>query len=342
MSAGMTASNIHVIDAAQSPGRRVKPRILLNLVMGIFVGGVLGIGLAFLQEYMDNTIRTSDDVERYLQLPALGLIPMHVNGKRNNGQRRIGESDGVPFQPPLSSDDGENSIRAEAYRSLRTSILLCGSPAPKSLLITSSLPREGKTTTSLNLAAALASLGNKRVLVVDCDMRRPSLHKAAGVGKDPGIVQCLTGQLDVSKVIREVPGVANLYIIPCGPIPPNPAELLSSTAAGDLFRKLSSEFDFVLVDSPPLLSVTDSRILATQMDATVLVVRGNSTPRNAVRQARTLLSSANGRTLGVALNGLDVTRSGYGYHSYSGYSRYGDGRGYERDVEDFEDPQREI
>jgi capsular exopolysaccharide synthesis family protein len=219
----------------------------------------------------------------------------------------------------------------EAFRSLRTSILLSANPVPKTLLITSALPGEGKTTTTVNLGATLASLGNK-VVIVDCDMRRPACHRSTGVQNKPGFVQCLTGHVDLSDAILPVPGVENLTVIPCGPIPPNPAEVLSSPVTAEMLRRLREKFEYVLVDSPPLLSVADSRILATITDAVVLVVRAHSTPYDAVRRARTLLYGAGARILGVALNDVDFRRSAYGYGSYYrygyGYGGYGYGYGY--------------
>jgi capsular exopolysaccharide synthesis family protein len=220
-----------------------------------------------------------------------------------------------------------HSAEAEAFRSLRTSILLSASPVPKTILITSALPGEGKTTLTVNLGATLASLGS-RVVIVDCDMRRPSCHRVTGVENKPGFVQCLTGHVELPEAILPVPGVANLSVIPCGPVPPNPAEVLSSPLTGELLRRLRAEFEYVLVDSPPILSVADSRILATLTDATVLVVRAYSTPYEAARGARTLLYGASARILGVALNDVDFGRDGYGYGSKYGYYRYGYGPEY--------------
>jgi capsular exopolysaccharide synthesis family protein len=211
----------------------------------------------------------------------------------------------------------------EAFRSLRTSVLLSASPVPRLILVTSALPSEGKTTTAINLGVTLASLGNK-VVVVDCDMRRPSVHRGTAVENHPGFVQCLTGHVDVANAVVLVPGVENLSVIPCGPIPPNPAEVLSSPVCADLLHRLRGQFEYVLVDSPPLLSVADSRILATLVDAVVLVARAHSTPYDVVRRARTLLYGSGARILGVALNDLDVERDGSGYQQY----QYGYGYGY--------------
>jgi capsular exopolysaccharide synthesis family protein len=324
ISAGLSASNIRVVDPADVPQGSVKPRIMLNLAIGLLLGLGLGIGLAFFQEYLDKTLKTPDDVERLLRLPSLGVLPRFTIGDgkgANNGDEAL-----VPLtmhgQHALAPGIQTSPQAAEAFRSLRTSVLLSASPVPRLILLTSALPSEGKTTTAVNLAATLAALGNK-VVVIDCDMRRPACHRATGVENNPGFVQCLTGRIDVKDALLPVPGVQNLSVVPCGPIPPNPAEVLSSPLCADLLRRLRNEFEYVLVDSPPLLSVADSRILATLVDAVVLVARAHSTPYDIVRRARTLLYGSGARILGVALNDLDVERNGFGYQHY----QYGYGYG---------------
>jgi capsular exopolysaccharide synthesis family protein len=192
------------------------------------------------------------------------------------------------------------------------------------ILITSALPGEGKTVTVVNLGVTLASLGS-RVVVVDCDMRRPCCHITAGVENRPGFVKAMTGQADLSEVILPVPGVANLHVVPCGPIPPNPAEVLSSPITGELLHKLRAQFDYVLVDSPPVLSVADTRILATLTDAVVLVTRAHSTPYDVVRRARSTLYGSGARILGVALNDVHVSKDGRGYDQFQYGYGYGDG-----------------
>ncbi len=323
VSAGLNASNIRVVDTAVESKAPVKPRIPLNLAIGLILGLSLGVGVAFFQEYLDKTLKTSDDVERLVRLPSLGILPKFaLNGNAAKADEKL-----VPLP---SNGDGKVAPGvqtapeiAEAFRSLRTSILLSASPVPKLLLITSALPSEGKTTTAVNLGATLASL-NTNVLIVDCDMRRPACHRATGVENKPGFVQCLTGHVELKDAILPVPGVPYLSVIPCGPIPPNPAEVLSSQRTGELLRTLRGQFEFVLVDSPPILSVADSRILATLTDAAVLVTRAHSTPYDVVRRARSLLYGANARILGVALNDVDLRRDGYGYMS----GNYGYGYGY--------------
>jgi capsular exopolysaccharide synthesis family protein len=323
VSAGLKASNIRIVDSAEVPKGPVKPRVLFNLVLGIILGLAAGVGLAFFQEYLDKTLKTPDEVERLLRLPSLGVLPkFHLNGAS-----AVDEDNLVPAIPDevvsLAPAIQTSPEFIEAFRSLRTSILLSASPVPKLILVTSALPGEGKTTTAVNLGATLTSLGS-RVVIVDCDMRRPSCHRSLGVQNSPGFVQCLTGRVALRDALLSVPGVTNLSVIPCGPIPPNPAEILSSPLAGELLRELRTEFDYVLVDSPPLLSVADSRILATLTDAAVLVARAFETPYDIVRRARALLYSADARILGVALNGVDISRD-----SYTGvHAAYRQGHGY--------------
>ena len=312
VSVGLNSSNIRIVDSAQVPQGPAKPRVLLNLALGLVLGLALGAGIAFFQEYLDKTLKSSDDVEHLLRLPSLGLLPKFaLNGDHSSQQGELVaiSSNGHGELAPAIQTAPE---ALESYRSLRTSVLLSASPVPRLILVTSALPGEGKTTTIVNLGATLASLGNQ-VVVVDCDMRRPACHGSMGVPNKPGFVQCLTGHVDLGQALLPVPGVNNLSVIPCGPIPPNPAEILSSPLTGELLRKLRGQFDFVLVDSPPLLSVADSRILATLTDAAVLVTRAHSTPYDVVRRARSLLYGAGARILGVALNGVDLGREGYGY-----------------------------
>jgi capsular exopolysaccharide synthesis family protein len=324
--AGLNQSNIHVVDPSQVPGGPVKPRVFLNLSVGLLLGLALGVGLAFFQEYLDKTLKTPDDVEQFLRLPSLGVLPRFALAGAEPGEHATETlslttgSNGHHHLPPAIQTSPQ---ALEAFRSLRTSVLLSASPVPRLILVTSALPSEGKTTTAINLGVTLASLGNK-VVVVDCDMRRPAVHRGTAVENHPGFVQCLTGHVDVATAVLPVAGVENLSVIPCGPIPPNPAEVLSSPVCADLLHRLRGQFEYVLVDSPPLLSVADSRILATLVDAVVLVARAHSTPYDVVRRARTLLYGSGARILGVALNDLDIERGGFGYQQY----QYGYGYGY--------------
>ena len=344
VSAGLKASNIRIVDAAEVPRRPVRPRVVLNLGIGFILGLGLGIGLAFFQDYLDKSLKTPDEVETLVRLPSLGVIPAFAAlGAGKAPGTGLMSRRGATAQMAPAVQTSPASI--EAFRSLRTSILLSANPVPKLILITSAFPGEGKTSTTINLGATLASLGSK-VVIVDCDMRRPACHRSTGVENKPGFVQCLTGHVDLAEALLPVPGVENLSVIPCGPIPPNPAEILSSPMAGELFQRLRSQFEYVLVDSPPLLSVADSRILSTLTDAVVLVVRAYETSYDVVRRARALLYGAGARILGVALNNVDFRRDGYGYDYYRRYgygygSGYGYGYGYGEDAKEGSSQEKE-
>lgn len=342
VSAGLKASNIRIVDIAEVPDAPVRPRVLLNMALGLIFGLGLGVGLAFFQEYLDSTIKSPDQIERQLRLPTLGVLPSFMKSVVG----RSGGEDSLAIATAKQEGRMAPAVQTtaafkEAFRSLRTSILLSASPVPRILLVTSALPGEGKTTITVNLGATLASLGHK-VVVVDCDMRRPACHRSTGVPNKPGFVQCLTGHVTLKEAVIPVPGVPDLSVIPCGPIPPNPAEILSSPVTLDMLRKLREQFDYVLIDSPPLMSVADSRILATAADAVVLVVRGYATPFDAARRAKAFLYGAGARVLGVALNDINVSRDGYAYSYYYrygyGYGGYGYGYGDDNSPTNPDDP----
>lgn len=353
VSAGLRASNIRVVDEGEVPIYPAKPRVLLNLAFSMLLGLAMGVGIAFFQEYLDNTLKTPEDVQRFLRLSALGVIPAaNVNG-RDRLLRGYGYGSGYGSATrkslPEASDSGEaskklhpeligadgNAPLTEAYRSLRTSVLLSTSGRPpRILLVTSGQPGEGKTTTAVNLAIALVQLGGP-VLVVDSDMRRPRIDKLLKLPSSPaGLSTYLTGQFSLEDVLTPTP-VANLYAIPCGPVPPNPAELLSSQLMQQLLEQTSQKFQYVVLDSPPVLHVSDPRILAAQVEAVILVVHAAVTPREAVQHAREHLVQVNGNVIGIVLNNVDFSSVGYDYYYryYRGYG-YGYGYGYGSDAEE--------
>ena len=335
VSAGLRASNIRVVDPAEVPQYPARPRKLLNLALALMVGLTLGIGLAFFQEYLDNTLKTPDDVQRYLRVPVLGVIPAAgANGRggppygygyrtRKSLPRVAVEGEtGKQLSTILIGADGNEAL-SEAYSSLRTSILLSSSGRPpRVILITSSQPGEGKTTTAVNLSIALVQLGG-RVLVVDSDMRRPRISTWLKLpATQAGLSTYLTGQFPLEDVLMETQ-VPNLYAVPCGPNPPNPAELLSSSLMRQFVEQSEKKFDYILLDSPPVLHVSDARILATQVEAVILVVHSGVVSREAVNDAKQQLLRVNGNIIGVALNNVDLAASGYDY-----YDRYYRGYGY--------------
>ncbi|MGB7438854.1 MAG: polysaccharide biosynthesis tyrosine autokinase [Candidatus Acidiferrum sp.] len=336
MSAGMNASNIRVVDEAVPPTRPVRPRPFLNVGLALVLGLACGVGLAFLQEHLDNTLKNSDDIERILHVPALALIPSREsldrggisvyglpqkaatnhngNGKLNSFENRNGKAwiriDGIGTQ---------QSALSEAFRGLRTSVLLsaAGRP-PRSLTFVSAEPGEGKTTVASNLSISLAQLG-KRVLLIDGDMRRPCVHKLFNIeDRSEGLVTFLTGEDDWHSLVRPT-GIANLDCLICGPVPPNPSELLSSDRMQQLIAEAMAEYQFVLIDAPPLLNVTDGRILVTMVEGAILVVRGGFTPQELAQQAQFHVRDVGARLIGVVLNDVDIRHDGY----YQSHYRYG-------------------
>jgi capsular exopolysaccharide synthesis family protein len=302
------------------------------LLIGLALGSILGVGLAFLLSYLDNSLRTPEDVQRTMGLPSLGVIPSFSSEKQlsaellDRDEREISPDPTLPAVretlSPIVYLSNPRSLAAEAYRTIRTGILLsqAGSP-PRVILVSSAQSSEGKTTTTVNLAASLASTGGS-VVIIDADLRRPSLMRHLKIENDrPGLVELLTGLCEIDEVIfrEQLPGVS---IILSGRIPPNPAELLGSTEMENLVDRLAGQFDYVLIDSPPILPVTDSVILSRFVDGVVFVVKGGSTPRKVARDAKNRLLNVGARLLGVILNDVDVTNGDYYYYNRYYYAYY--------------------
>ncbi|NIS59942.1 MAG: polysaccharide biosynthesis tyrosine autokinase, partial [Proteobacteria bacterium] len=259
VSAGITASNIQIVDGAELPTKPFKPNKRLNLLLATVVGLFLGLGLAFFFEYLDNTVKTPEDVEHLIQLPSFGMIPEIAYERR----RRLGEGASYPVE--LITFGHPKSMLSEAYRNVRTSILLSFSEKPpKKIVISSPNPSEGKTTTVINTAIALSQTG-ARVLVIDSDMRKPRVHEVFGEENGVGLSNFLSGNADLRSVIKRV-SIPNLYYIPSGPIPPNPSELLGSNLFKTTMHFLGEKFDHIVLDSPPVLGFADSIILSTSVD----------------------------------------------------------------------------
>jgi polysaccharide biosynthesis transport protein len=344
VSSSLKATNIRVVDPAYPPKKFARPRILLDLSITLIVGMCLGIAAAFLQEHLDNTLKSSEDIERFLQIPSLGAVPamelsanprrLHgfqnraavldaekVNGTNghNGSNGNNGSKNGARLAPPwnrIEVQDGghPNGALAEAFHGLRTSVLLSTAKRPPAtLLVTSAQQGEGKTTVAANLAASLAQLGDS-VLLIDADLRRPSLQKFFQVSRSTGLVNYLTGDCDWRSLVWQAApiGVSVLF---CGPVPPNPADLLSSEYMRSLIREASKEYKFVVLDSPPLLNLSDSRILATLVDGVILVVGGGTTPRELVQRAYLSAVDAGSHVIGATINFADVRNDYY----YSGY-----------------------
>jgi succinoglycan biosynthesis transport protein ExoP len=315
----MVAGTVGIIDPPEAPYDPYLPKPLLFVVLSGVIGLFLGVGTAFIVEYMDSSIKTTDDVERVVQLPSLGVVPLCHNDlskmsndkvpvsirgllswvRNRHGQNiPLGDLDLMMLKHPRSP-------MSEAIRHLRTSLMLSvsGGP-PEAIVVTSPHPREGKSTISINLAIALAQDG-QRVVILDCDLRRPRLHEVFHLKNNPGLTSHLTGNATLEAILKPTE-VDNLFFIPAGPIPPNPAELLNSQNFKNLLQSLRREFHHIIIDTPPTLGFADARVAALQADGVLLVAKHQSTSREAGRLARQYFNQVNARMLGMVLNQLDT------------------------------------
>ena len=318
-----TSGNIWVVDSAEIPDRIFRPNKRMNVLLSLLVGLGLGIGMAFFLEHLDNSIKSTADIEKFVQLPTLGTIPMVVSESVPGVAAATRRLRREPVSPAvdLATLRDPSSRTSEAYKTLRTSLLLSTADAPpRVIVITSSEPQEGKTVTTLNTAITLTQSGRK-VLLIDGDMRRPRIHKALGAANAGGLSNYLSGNADLDDIVQDTE-IPNLFLVSSGPIPPNPSELLASEHFDFLMETLkkSSRFDHVLIDSPPLLSVADPVIMASKAGAVILVVQCGRTARPAVIRGRQKLTQAKANILGVVLNDVDV-HSG-DYYSYRYGPRY--------------------
>jgi capsular exopolysaccharide synthesis family protein len=318
VSAGLRSSNIRVVDVARTPTLPITPNIPRNLMLGLLLGLAAGMGLAFVLDSLDRTVRNIEEVSAISALPALATIPLQLsrNGNLRKRLTTLSGGDGKAESPALVTYARPKSEAAEAYRALRTSILLSsfGAP-PKVILVTSALPQEGKTTISANSALVLAQRGS-RVLLLDADLRRPGIAKLFGIKARGGLSTLISGVDKVEDVLLPFTKVPNLWILPAGPIPPQPAELLSSTIMKEYIARWRNEFDHIVIDTPPCLSVTDAVVLSPEADRVILVVRSGQTTKPALRSACDLLLQVNARVMGIVLNALNL-RSADGYYRYS-------------------------
>jgi capsular exopolysaccharide synthesis family protein len=315
-------SNIRIVQQAEIPISPVKPNRTLNIGLSVLIGLALGVGLAFFVEYLNNTINTADDVERIIQLPSLGAIPS-LQSLAKNKALGVGNSSALALASSelLSSHEPISSF-AESYRALRTSLLLSSAEhAPRTILVTSSHPAEGKTTIVANIAISLAQTGAK-ALVLDADMRRPRCHKILNAKNDLGLSTFLSRDIRLDDVIQEH-DIPNLSVMAAGPAPPNPSELLSSIKLRFLISELEERFDHIIIDSPPVIHVTDAMIISPHVDGVVIVVKGGQTPREAVLRAKQALIDVNAKIFGVVLNCVDLNAQNYYYnYKYSYYHSY--------------------
>jgi len=339
ITAGLRSSNIRIVDPALIPAGPSRPNKTRNILLSILVGLVGGIGLALLREYLDNTVKTPDDIETLTHLPSLAVVPALSNSS-GKGRGRLSKILRTPVvtsregRAELISHNMPQSQMSEAFRALRTSLLLSQAEhPPQVILMTSSLPREGKTTAAVNLAVTLAQLGDK-TLLVDADLRKPGINRALSLvdGKHAGLSSYLAGVSSLDLITVPHPAITNLEAIPTGPIPPNPADLLSSRRLTELIAELRNRYKFVVIDSPPIMAATDAVILSVLVDGVLMVVRSGETPKEAFTRTRDLLVGVKAHMLGVVLNAVDSSSPDYYYsyryypYSYGGYGREEDTR----------------
>jgi capsular exopolysaccharide synthesis family protein len=299
ITSNLKANNLRIIDPAELPQVPIKPQVGVNLALALLIGLVGGIGLAFFFEYIDNTIKTQDDVERYLRLPLLGVIP-----SIEPGAEALNRDMYVHTHP--------KSTIAESWRAVRTSLQFMGAAqALPTMLVTSATPLEGKSTTVCNIGITLAQAGH-RVALIDTDLRRSRLHKTFHLANERGFSNLLMGANDVMGVAQET-GIPNLWVIPSGPLPPNPSELLGSKRMDEVMQLLEANFDRVIFDSPPIIAVTDAIVISRKVAGTIYVIKSGKVSRELAAEARRRLMDVNTNVLGIILNDVDVSTGMYGY-----------------------------
>jgi capsular exopolysaccharide synthesis family protein len=324
---GQLESNfVRWLETAEPVWDPVRPTISLNTILGALLGFVLGLGVIVGGVLLDNTIHSQIDVEERLRLVFLGLLP---NIEDDTGPRKEKRERGLStgsMATPRARDlfivENPTSSVAECARSLRTNLLFLGTDRPlKRLLLTSAGPAEGKSTTVVALGTTMALAGNK-VLLVDTDLRRPRLHKTFGVSSEHGLTNVLLETANLDTAIKST-GVPGLDVLPCGPLPPNPSELLHTERFQKLLSSLETRYDRILFDSPPVNAVTDATILAQMVEGTILVVQASKTSKEAARRASRHLANVNAKLLGVVLNHVDLRDSSYYYRNYYYHYRHG-------------------
>jgi capsular exopolysaccharide synthesis family protein len=305
-------SNVRILDRAEPPERPTSPRPMRNLALAILLGLAGGVGLAFLLEMLDTTITTREQVEERLGLAFLGIIPS-IEGEKQSDKER-----------DLFVHANPRSSAAECLRSIRTNLLFMSPEKPlKTIVVTSASPGEGKTTTATALAEVMAD-GGSRVLIVDADMRRPQLHTVFELPNDAGLSTLILGDGQLDQVVRPTQ-IPNLSVLTCGPVPPNPAELLHTEGFTRILQAMAQRYDRVIIDSPPAGIVADAVVISTQVDGTLMVLKAGQTSRDAAVRTIRSIADVNGRIFGAVLNDLDLTDQRYGqYYQYSRYGYYGE------------------
>ena len=360
VAAEVRTSNVSIIDPAEPPLYPSRPRKLLSLLLSAVVGLMAGVGMAFFLEYLDNSLKSPEDVERQLGLPNLAVVPDFLSVEHHDDASGKTLLDGIKGKTPLNGKKDKTSLNGrkevtqriagkvsrnqfhnngrefvlyhhplsvinEAYRMLRTAILLSrAGETPRTILFTSATEGEGKTATTVNTAVTFTRMG-LRVLVIDADLRRPRCHQILRVYNETGLTEVLAGQGEVRDVIRPTT-TENLFFISSGTLPPNPAELVGSRKMYEILLTLREEYDCIFIDSSPVMPVSDALMLSTLVDGVVLVIDGQKTPRNVVKGAQARLAQARAKILGVVLNRVNMQKGDYSYYynQYSSYYRHTD------------------
>lgn len=322
---GDRSNEVTIATFSRLPREPIGPQRFRNIFVAFLLSLVAGIGLAFLLDFLDDTIKSVEDVDRYLHMPALALIPAGRDRGRLIGLGGLPQAPAPAETTALAMIKDARSPIAEAYRHLRTSLLLssAGQP-PRTILVTSSQPSEGKTTTAINTAVMLAQTG-AQVLIIDCDLRRPRLHAHFGAPNTKGLTNWLSGESDIDNLMQTYGPLENLKFLTSGPVPPNPAELLGSDEMRKLLALLTERFAHVVIDSPPAISFTDASILSTMVDGVVLVVHGGRSSRAVVRRAKQQLLDVGAHIFGVVLNNVKVETQDYYYSGYYSAEEYVEG-----------------
>ena len=313
----MKTGNIRIVDRAEAPEHPIKPKKKLNILLAIIVSLLTGTGLAFFFEYLDNTIKLPEEMEKYLNIPFLGSTPLFSTKNKWN-IRGDTSQELITFNYPRST-------ASESYRGIRTNILFSSAESvPQVILITGVGPQEGKTITTANLAVTMAQADSK-VVIIDCDMRRANVHKVFGTANDHGISNLLVGNSNMREAIIHT-RIPNLDVIPCGPIPPNPSELLGSARMKTLLNSLRKHYAHILIDSPPSIAVTDAVVLSKSVDGVILVIRAGYTAKEIIKSGIAQFGAVGTHILGAVLNGVDISRDRYYYKYKDYYGKDGDRR----------------
>jgi succinoglycan biosynthesis transport protein ExoP len=324
VSAGLRANNVHLVDRALAPSVPVRPKKSRNVAIGLMVGLIVGITLAFVQDVMDTSIKAPEDVERSIAEPVLGVIPaVRPSGiskpwlNRRSREKVLG--DGKVEWAVLKHP---TSVLAESYKAMRTALLLSSAPRPpQAILVTSTHPFEGKTSTAFNLAIGLMQIG-RRVLFIDADMRQSGLKRVININGRPGLSSILTGAGQIDQSLFQLQDLPGLWFLSTGPQSPNPSDLLASQDMQKLLAALRERFDHIVVDTPPVLMVTDATVLSSLVDGVILIARSRVTARAALIRAHRILEGAGANILGCVLNKLDLKYDGQYGSYFCDYVRY--------------------